>query len=87
MPIASIRRRVGALERVIDVVPVVEYPPLTSVEVEAVARRAQMGLRLTRKEVARLEQHSPIIAGEVLITAHRGDVFVKRYIGVDLAQI
>jgi len=56
----------------------VEYPPLTSVEIEDVANRAQMG---------RLRQHSPIIDGELLITAYQGFVTVKRYIGVDAAEI
>ncbi len=87
MPIASIRRRVGALESVIAIAPLVAYPPLTPVEMEAVARRAQMGQRLTRDEVARLHQHSPIVAGELLITARRGLVVVKRYGGVDLGKI
>jgi hypothetical protein len=87
MPIASIRRRIVALESVIAVVPEVDYPPLTPLEIEAVARRAQMGQRLTRDEAARLSQHSPIIAGELLITAHRGLIWVKRYGGVDLEEI
>ena len=87
MAIASIRRRIQALESVILIASFVEYEPLTSVEINAIAHRAQMGRQLTQEEVARLERQSPIVEGELLISAHRGDVFIKRYIGVDLADI
>ena len=87
MAIASIRRRIQALESVILVDSLVEYAPLTSVEINAIAHRVQMGQRLTNEEVTRLERQSPIVEGELLISAHRGDVFIKRYIGVDVADI
>jgi hypothetical protein len=41
----------------------------------------------TNEEAARVAKQSPIIQGELLITAHRGEVSIKRYPGVDLACI
>jgi hypothetical protein len=46
-----------------------------------------VGSRLDRIELGRLEKQSPIIDGELLMTCHRGQVFVKRYVGVNLAEI
>jgi hypothetical protein len=46
-----------------------------------------LGARLDRVELDRLERQSPIIDGELLMTCHRGQVFVKRYVGVNLAEI
>ena len=87
MAITSIRRRIQALESVILVASVVEYAPLTVVEINDIAERVRMGRRLTREEVTRLERQSPIAEGELLISAHRGDVFIKRYIGINVADI
>jgi len=41
MALPSIRRRIGALEAVMP--PVVDYPPFSSAEVEAIAERVQAG--------------------------------------------
>jgi hypothetical protein len=87
MPLASIRRRVGRLEGVAMFLSLVEYPPLTSPEIEAIAYRVEVGEPLTREEVDRLHHQSPIIEGELLITAYRGNVTIKRYGGLDLAEI
>ena len=65
----------------------VEYPPLTSPEVNPIAYRVQMGKPLTADEMARLTQQSPVIEGELLISAHRGSVSIKRYGGLDLGEI
>ncbi len=53
----------------------------------AVEERLRRGEALPRVEMHRLEQHRPIIDGEFLITCHREQVFAKRYIGIDLAEI
>ena len=87
MPLASIRRRVGRLEGEGMFMSPVEYPPLTSPEIEAIAGRVQMGGPLTREELDRLQRQSPIVDGELLISASRGQVFIKRYVGVDAAEI
>jgi hypothetical protein len=34
-----------------------------------------------------VEQQSPIIDGELMMTCYRGRLFVKRYLGVDLAEV
>jgi hypothetical protein len=87
MPLASIRRRVDRLQGLDMFVTVINYPPLTSPEIEAIANRVLAGEPLTKEEVDRLQFQSPIIDGELLITAHRGTVFIKRYGGLDLAEI
>jgi hypothetical protein len=43
--------------------------------------------RSTRLELALIGRQSPIIDGELLMTAHRGQLFMKRYVGIDLAEI
>ena len=87
MAIASIRRRVVKLEGVAMFAAVVDYPPLTSAEINAIACRVRAGNRLTADELARLEQQSPIVDGELLISTHGGTVFIKRYGGLDLAAL
>jgi len=85
MALPSIRRRISALESAMP--PVVDYPPLAAAEVEAIARRVQAGDWLSAEEVDRLEQHCPIIHGELLVTARKRVVTIKRYITLDLAEL
>jgi hypothetical protein len=87
MPTATIRRRVRNLETELALALIPDYPPFMRSEVSDIERRVRAGERLTRIEVHRLEQQSPIINGELIITADRGRVFVKRYLGIDLAQV
>ena len=87
MPKPSIQRRIRALEAILAVALIPEYPPLTAAEIEALALRIQRKDTLTRIEVDRLERQSPILQGELLMTCRRGEVHVKRYIGVDLAEV
>ena len=54
MPLASIRRRVGRLEGDAMFLSLVEYPPLTSPEIEGIACRIKIGEPLSREEVDRL---------------------------------
>jgi hypothetical protein len=83
----SFSRRLTALESVILVPVLVEYPPFTLAELETIEKRAKLGLRFAREELARIEQHSPIVEGELLIRSYGGSLFVRRYIGLDLAEI
>ena len=87
MPIGSIRRRIRALESVLLFASVMKYPPLSPSEIESIAGRVKMGRGPTGEEVTRLEQQSPVIQAELLISAHHGNVFVKRYRGIDVAAI
>lgn len=64
-----------------------EYPPLTLPEACTIARRVQLGGKFTKTELDRLEQHSPIIEGELLMTCRKRHLTVKRYVGVDLENI
>ncbi|HWZ32334.1 MAG TPA: hypothetical protein VNX18_13425 [Bryobacteraceae bacterium] len=83
----SIRRRLNALETILALSLTPNYPPLTPAEVDAIALRLQRDETLTRIELDRLERQSPIVQGELLMTCDRGHVNVKRYIGIDLAQV
>ena len=87
MSAASIRRRLGALEFVVGPSLFPDYAPLTAGEVEAIAERVRMRKQLTAIELHRLQRQSPIVSGELLISAYRGNVSVKRYSGVDLSEV
>jgi hypothetical protein len=87
MSIAGIHRRLGALEATGACTLVDKYPPLTQFEITDIEQRARLGDEPTKLELARIERQSPIIDGELLMSAHRGQLFVKRYLGVDLAEV
>jgi hypothetical protein len=87
MALPAIQRRVGRLERVIVVDRLPDYPPLTTDEIETLAQRMARGQTWTDEEAARVIRQCPIFQGELAITAHRGQVMIKRYVGVDLAWI
>jgi hypothetical protein len=87
MPIPSMRRRLRRLETEGPFRRICHYSPLTPSEIDTIAHRLTQEERLTREEVERIGQHSPVIQGEVLITAYRGIVTMKRYVGLDLAEL
>ena len=87
MGFPAIRQRVRRLESVFAPDRWAGYPPLTAEEIEALAGRMAAGQGWTNEEAARVAKQSPIIQGELLITARRGEVWVKRYPGIDLAEI
>jgi hypothetical protein len=87
MPLATIRRRVGRLEGVAMFLSPVEYPPFTLPEIEAIAYRVKVGELLTREELDRLHREKSVVGGEFIISANRGNVTVKQYVGVDSAEI
>jgi hypothetical protein len=87
MPLATIRRRLGRLEGDARFLTVAEYPPLTSQEIESIAYRVQVGEPLTREEVDRLHRQRSMAGGEFIVSANRGNVTVKQYVGVDLSEI
>jgi hypothetical protein len=87
MSIAGIRRRRRAFEETANWILVGKHPPLTVSEIADIERRARGGEEPTKLELARVERQSPIIDGELLMTAHRGQLFMKRYLGIDLAEV
>ena len=87
MSIAGLRRRLGALEATCGWTPVDKYPPLTPAQIAEIERRARHGEEPTKLELARVERQSPIIDGELLMTSYGGRLFMKRYLGIDLAQV
>jgi hypothetical protein len=84
---AAIRRRIRDLEAAFASALMLDYPPLTRSEIVDIERRARADERLTKIELDRVERQSPIIDGELLMTGYRGQVFVKRYLGIDLAEV
>ena len=81
----TIHRRLANLEGVF-VAPSI-FPPFTRAEIEDVNQRVRGGERLAPFELRRLEQYSPIVEGELLVTCRHGNVFIKRYVGIDLADV
>jgi hypothetical protein len=83
----SIRRRLQRLETEFRVAHPPQYPPLTGTEIAEIEARVRADRPLTAVQIHRLERQSPVIDGELMITCHQGSVFLKRYIGVDLALL
>ena len=87
MPKASIHRRLRELEAVTAWKRAIDYPPLTHAEIIEIEQRMRAGGMLTRPEMDRLEQYSPIVDGELLMGCWKGRFSMKRYIGIDVSQI
>ena len=88
MPLPAIRQRIGRLEAVFVVDQAAGFPPLTSEEIEGMVGRLAEGQEWTDVETARVVKQCPFIEGELLITTGlRGEVLIKRYIGVDTAWV
>jgi hypothetical protein len=87
MSIAGIRRLLRTLEAAGSWMLLDRYPPLTRSEIADIETRARRGEEPTRLELARVERQNPIIDGELLMTSYGGRLFIKRYLGVDLAEV
>ncbi len=87
MSIAGIRRRLKAIEATGSWMRLDKYPPLTRSEILEIEQRARHGEEPTRLERARVERQSPIIDGELLKTCYCGRFGMKRYLGIDLAEV
>ena len=87
MSMPGIRRRLRSLEATNNWVNISGLPPLTHDEITEIERRAHQGEEPTRLERARIERQSPIIDGELLMTCYRGRFHLKRYLGIDLAEV
>ena len=88
MGLPTVRRRVGKLETVFAPDRFAAYPPLTPEEIdELLARVGKPGKRWSLEENARLARQCPIAQGEFLVSARGTNVFIKRYGGVDVAEI
>ena len=82
-----IDRRIKALEAVIIPPQPREYPPLAPAEIADLAQRIESGEKLATAELDRLEQHSPVIHGEILMTCYERHLVLKRYGGIDLVNL
>jgi hypothetical protein len=87
MTATALRRRILNLETVIASALIPDYLPLTPSEIADIERRARAGETLSSTELSRVERQSPIVDGELLMTCRRGRLFLKRYIGIDLAEV
>ena len=87
MSIEGIRRRLKAIEAVYGWVRLDRYPPLTRSDIDEIEQRVRRGEQPTELELALVERQSPIIDGELMMTCRCGQIFVKRYLGVDLAEV
>jgi hypothetical protein len=87
MSIAGIRRRLKAIEATGSWMRLDKYPPLTRSEILGIEQRARRGGEPTSLERALVERQSPIIDGELLMTCYRGRFGMKRYLGIDLAEV
>jgi hypothetical protein len=84
---AAIRRRIRDLEAAFASALIPDYPPLTCSEILDIERHARAGETLSSTELSRVERQNPTIDGELLMTCYGGRLFLKRYIGVDLAEV
>jgi hypothetical protein len=50
-------------------------------------QRVRAGGGLTKAELERLEQQSPVLDGELMMTCWKGHFRIHRYIGVDASAI
>jgi len=88
MALPAIRQRVKRLEAVFVVDWLASFPPLSRDEIEALVERMAGGQEWTREETARVARQCPYIEGELIITKGlQGEVIVKRYPGLDVAEI
>jgi hypothetical protein len=87
MPISSVQQRLRKLESSGIFTPAREYPPFSICEVYAIGQRIVKNDSFAIDEVRRLEKHSPVIGREEIITAYGGQLVMKRYLGVDLADM
>ena len=85
MPIPTFLRRLRKIEAVLAAEP--EYPPFTSSEIADIVQRGRAGESLTKLELLRIKRQSPILDGEYIISWSAGDVWIKRYVGVDMSAI
>jgi len=67
--------------------PLREFPSLTPAEIEDIERRIVAGEPMTRVELHRIESQTPIVHTSSILTCVRGNLFLKRYLGVDLSLL
>jgi hypothetical protein len=87
MPLARIRQRLIALEKIGTWARIGKLPPLTSAEIADIAERCRRREWITKVEMARVARQSPIVDGEIIMTGYRGKLIIKRYVGVNLADV
>jgi hypothetical protein len=88
MGLPTVRRRVAKLETVFAPDRFADFPPFSPEEIEGLlGRLGNPSKRWSFEEEARVARQCPIAQGEFLVSARGSNVSVKRYLGVDLAEI
>ena len=87
MSLLTIRRRVNSLESIASAMVAANAPPLTEKELDELVRRLEVRDEFSREEIQRLERQGTICRGEFIVRASQGTLTVKRYIGLDVADI
>jgi hypothetical protein len=83
----SLRRRLDVLEGRNAMTVAHEAGRLTVTEMENLVGRIERRESLSANEMARLERWGPAFAGELAVYARRGGLLIKRYAGINLADV
>jgi hypothetical protein len=73
------------LETIINCSP--QAAALTPAEIEDIARRLQAGESLHADELPRLESHGRICVRNMSVWIHRGQLMMKRILGIDWEEV
>ena len=67
--------------------PVIEFAPLTPAQIDDIERRIVADEPFTQMELHRIESQTPIVQRSLIITCHRGNLFMKRDLGLDMSPV
>jgi hypothetical protein len=88
MGLPTVRRRVGKLEAVFAPDRFAGYPPFSPEEIDGLlARLGDRDQRWSFEEEARLARQCLIAQGEFLVWARGNGVSIKRYPGLNMADL
>ena len=91
MHLAALQRRTARLEKFFAVDAVARYPPLTDAEMWALTERIANGEECTAVERARVARRCPFVYGGedggLVVHAQKGEITIKRYVGVDMTLV
>ncbi len=85
MALPAIQRRVGRLECVFVPDRLAGFPPLGRAEIEALVERTAGGQKWSEIDRARIARECPYTGGELIIREFRGEIMIKRLVGIDMA--
>jgi hypothetical protein len=86
MSLRSLRRRLAALERNASAKPLA-HGSFTEAEMKSLIERIERGESVSADELALLERWGPAFAGDLAVNARQGKIWIKRYVGINLAEL